>query len=138
MLAPVADVLVVRHISAIWQRQVGHVLGALQHGAFDHLAVALENEPGDLLEAPIVQVLHDRDDRLLALADGYEVEVVDKCLGLTRGIWSANDCQRLAADLSGQRECLVLHRDHAVDSDHRRLELFDLFEDLVALEERVV
>ncbi len=102
------------------------------------VAVALEHEPGDLLEAPVVEVLNDLHDRLLALADGDEVELIDKRVRLARGIRTADDSKRLVAHLLGQGERLVLHGDHAVDADHGRLQPFDFRQDLATLQERVV
>ena len=117
---------------------MGHVLGSLPGRAPDHLAVALEHDPGDLLEPPVVEVLHDRDDRLLALAHGDEIELVDERVRLARRIRAPDHCQRLAAHLRRQREGLVLHGDHAVDADDRRPEAVDLGQYLVPLEERMV
>src|SRR5206468_9366864 len=59
--APVGDVLVVRYVAAIRERQMGHVLGTLPRGAPDHLAIALEHDTRDLVEAAVAEVLHDRD-----------------------------------------------------------------------------
>ena len=83
-------------------------------------------------------MLHDLDDRLFALADRDEVELVDKGLGLAGRIRTADHRQRLSADLRCEREGFVLHGDHAVDADHRRPEPLDLLQHLAALEERVV
>ena len=102
------------------------------------LSVALEDQACDLLEAAVVEVLHDLDDRLLALADRDQVELVDKGLGLAGRVWAADHGQGLASNLRGQRERLVLHRDHAVDADHGGLQPFDLRQDLAPLQERVV
>src|SRR6185312_4164185 len=99
VLAPVRDVLVVGDVAPVGEGKVRHVLGALPGRALDDLAVALEDNTGDLVEATVVQVLHDRDDRLLALADGDQVEMVDKGLGLSRRVWTADDGERLAAHL---------------------------------------
>src|SRR5438046_7947309 len=115
-----------------------HVLAALPRDAADELAVALENDAGDLLEPAVVEVLHDRDDRLLAFSDSDEVEVVDEGLWLARRVRPSDDGQRLAAHLRGKRERLVLHGDHAVDADHGRAKAVDLGEDLTAFQECVV
>src|SRR5207245_1791152 len=82
-------------VAALGKRKVCHVLPAKPRGAANHLAVALEHDSRDLLEAPVAEVLHDRDDRLLTLADGHEVELVDEGLRLARGVWAADDDKRL-------------------------------------------
>ena len=82
MLAPIADVVGVGNVATVWQRKVRHVFAAdARHCAHD-LAVLLEDQPRDVLEAPVLEVLHDLHDCFLALADGDEVELVDECVGL--------------------------------------------------------
>src|SRR6202011_1259936 len=78
MLTPVANVVAVGYIAAIWERKVRHVLAADARRSANDLSVLLEDQPGNLLEAPVVKVLHDLHDRFLALADGDEVELVDE------------------------------------------------------------
>ena len=138
VLSPVTDVIVIGDVTAVGQRQVRHVLAALPGDALDHRAVSLEDNARDLFEAPVIEVLHDRHDRLLALTHSDQVEEVHKGLGFTGRVGPADHGQRLAPHLLGEGQRLVLHRDHAVDADHRRLQAFDLLEDLTALEERVV
>jgi len=106
-------------------------------GAHDFIA-ALEDEPAHLLESPVIEVLHDLDDRLLALTHGDEVELIDEGIGLAGRVGAADHGQRLSANLRRERERLVLHRDHAVDADDRGLQALDLVQHLAALQEGVV
>src|SRR5258708_22661801 len=113
VFAPVGDVLGVWHVAPIGQWKMRHVLGPDLGCASHDLAVTLEDDTGYLFEATVVEVLHDLDDRLLALADGDEVEIVDERFGLTGRVWATDGGQRLAPNLGGKRELLGLHRDHA-------------------------
>src|SRR5205814_4476662 len=88
VLPPVRDVLGVRTIAAIGERQVRHVLAAVAARAADDLAIPFEEDARYLLEPAVAEVLHDGHDRLLALADRDEVELVDERLRLTRRIRS--------------------------------------------------
>ena len=83
-------------------------------------------------------MLHDRHDRLLALADRDQIEVVDEGFGLAGRVWPADHRQGLATDLVRERERLVLHRDHAVDADDGWFQAIDLCKNLVPLEKGVV
>jgi hypothetical protein len=82
MLAPVGYVLGVWDVLAIWKWKLAHVLAASARRSADDLAIAFEDESGHLLESPIVEVLHDLDNRLFAFADSDEVELIDERVGL--------------------------------------------------------
>src|SRR5216683_4758008 len=99
VLAPVVDVLGVGDVAAIRQREVRHVLAADTCRRAHDLAVASEDEAGNFFEAPVVEMLHDLDDGLLALSYRDEVELVDEGVRLTGGVRAADHGQRLVADL---------------------------------------
>ena len=59
----------------------------------------LKTSPGISSKRRSSRCSHDLDDRLLALADGDEVEMVDESLRLARRVGATDHGQCLAADL---------------------------------------
>ncbi len=68
-----------------------HLLCSRTSSGPDDLSTALEHKARDLLKPAVFEVFHDRDDRLFALANRDEVELIDESLRLTRWIGATDN-----------------------------------------------